>query len=67
MDSNYYILIKKLYDQGVSFYTMFGASVAPAKIKALVGDYAILEIEHGDQEVDVHCHYTKIEVVGNAD
>ncbi len=65
MDSNYHELIQRLYNEGKTFYTMFGASVSPATIVGLSGDYAILNAKHGEQEIQVHCHYTQIEVIGS--
>ena len=66
MENRYYELIKRLFDEQKTFYTMFGASISPAKIKALSGDYVILSAKHGDQDINVHCHYTQVEVIGDA-
>lgn len=64
MESKYYELIKRLFDEGKDFYTMFGASISQAKIIGLSGDYVILATKQGEQNLQVHCHYSKVEVVG---
>lgn len=66
METKYYKLIKRLFDKQKTFYTMFGASITPAEIKALSGDYVIIAVKHGDQNINVHCHYTQVEVIGDA-
>lgn len=65
MESNYYQIIEKLFNDQTTFYTMFGASISPAKIKALSGDYVILSAKHGEQNIDVHCHYSQVEIIGS--
>lgn len=66
MESQYYDLIKRLYDENKTFYTMFGASIAKAKIVGLSGDYVILMAKHGEQDIQVHCHFSQVEVIGSA-
>ncbi len=63
MDSKYYELIQRLFNEQSDFHTMFGTSIAPAKIKALSGDYVILNTKHGEQNIDVHCHYSQVDVI----
>ncbi|HCE2108123.1 hypothetical protein [Vibrio parahaemolyticus] len=65
MDSKYYDLIEKLYSTEATFYTLFGASIAEAKIIGLSGDYVILETSLGGQNLTVHSHYSQVEVIGS--
>ncbi|EOG1477125.1 hypothetical protein CGJ01_22575 [Vibrio parahaemolyticus] len=65
MNSNYYDLIEKLYNDGATFYTLFGASIAEATIIGLSGDYVILETSLGGQNLTVHSHFSQVEVIGS--
>jgi hypothetical protein len=65
MESQYYEVIKRLYEEDKTFYTIFGSNVSEAKIVGLSGDYAIISAKINEQNVRIHCHFSQVEVIGS--
>ncbi len=66
MDSNFYEVIKQAFEKNKKFYTIFGSSIVETKVVGLSGDYVMLMIRHGEQNLKIHCHYTNVQVVSKS-
>lgn len=67
MNSQFLKRLNDLFLNKKDFYTMFGGTIAQARIVGLVGDYVILRAKHAGNDMRVHCHFTKVEVLSPPD
>lgn len=63
MNSNFYKVVKRLFDEQKRFYFVVANTIEPCKIKGLSGDYVILDTKIDAKDVLVHMHYTQLQLL----